>query len=158
MIGLGYDSHRFAAGESLIIGGINIPCEYGTVAHSDGDALLHALIDSLLGAAGLGDIGELFPDNDMKYKNADSCKLTEEVIRLIYDKKYEIINIDATVVLEKPKLKEFKPKIKERIAELCKISAAQVNIKAKTNEKLGFTGRSEGIACYCVCQLERKKD
>lgn len=158
MVGLGYDSHRFAEGESLIIGGVKIPCEFGTVAHSDGDALLHALIDSLLGASALGDIGELFPDNDAKYKNADSGKLTEEVIKIIYEKGYEIVNIDATIVLEKPKLKEYKPKMKKRIAELCRIDESQVNIKAKTNEKLGFTGRSEGIACYSICQLERKAD
>jgi 2-C-methyl-D-erythritol 2,4-cyclodiphosphate synthase len=158
MVGLGYDSHRFAPGESLIIGGVKIPSEFGTVAHSDGDALLHALIDSLLGAAALGDIGELFPDNDARYKNADSGQLTEEVVKIIYEKGYEIINIDATIVLEKPKLKEYKPKMKKRIAELCRIDESQVNIKAKTNEKLGFTGRSEGIACYSICQLERKAD
>lgn len=154
MVGFGYDSHRFEQNGKLIIGGIVVSNEIGVVAHSDGDVALHALIDALLGAASLGDIGELFPDNDPLYKGIDSTILLKKVVDLIAPKQLQIMNIDITIVLEKPKLKDFKDLIKSRIAEICNINIEKVNIKAKTNEKMGFIGRNEGLACFCVCQLE----
>lgn len=154
MIGFGYDSHRLAPGERMILGGVEIDAELGFVAHSDGDALIHALCDAILGAAGLGDIGEMFPDTDEKYQNADSSVFLREIVSIIKSKSLKIINIDATIALQKPKLKLYKSKIKENLAKLCEIHAERVNIKAKTGEKIGFVGRSEGAAVYCVCQLE----
>lgn len=153
MVGFGYDSHRFSKDESLIIGGITIESDFGTVAHSDGDALIHALVDALLGAAGLGDIGELFPDTDPKNKDADSEIFLREALRLLIAENFKIVNIDATIVLEKPKLSPYKDEIRKNIAEICSLDSKRVNIKAKTNEKLGFTGRSEGIAAYCVVEI-----
>ena len=153
MVGFGYDIHRLAEGESLILGGIKIESSVGTVAHSDGDVLVHAIIDALLGAAGLGDIGEHFPDTDMKYKNADSIQLLLVVLNLIKSKNLHIINIDTTIVLEKPKLSHFKSQIKQNLANFMEIPSENVNIKAGTNEKLGFLGRNEAIAAYCVCEL-----
>lgn len=154
MVGFGYDSHRLEAGQKLIIGGISIESELGTIAHSDGDALLHALCDALLGAAGEGDIGELFPDTNPIYKDADSGQFVREAVRRLSEKHLKIVNIDATVILERPKLSHYKPEIKQNVAELCSIKPEQVNIKAKTNEKMGFTGRSEGIAVYCICEIK----
>lgn len=154
MIGFGYDSHRLSSNETLIIGGMKIASDIGTLAHSDGDALLHALCDALLGATALGDIGEHFPDTDPQYKNADSSDFLKEIMKLMREKSVVIVNIDATVVLEKPKLSPYKESIRNNIAELCSISPEKVNIKAKTNEKMGFTGRSEGICVYCVVQVE----
>ena len=156
MVGFGYDNHRLTTGESLILGGVRIESPLGTVAHSDGDALLHALCDALLGAAGLDDIGEHFPDTDPKYKDAESGVLLREVIEMIEKKNLELVNIDAVVLLETPKLKLYKKRIKENIAILCGISADYVNIKAKTSEKMGFVGRSEGVAVYCICELKKK--
>ena len=156
MVGFGYDSHKLALGESLILGGVIIESEKGTIAHSDGDVILHTLCDALLGAAGLGDIGELFPDSDEKYKNYDSSKFVINVIELIEKAGFEPVNIDITVILEKPKLKIYKEKIKNRIAELCKIKPDRVNVKAKTNEGLGFVGREEGVAAYCICEIRKK--
>lgn len=156
MIGIGYDSHRLKKGHPLIIGGVHIESEFGAVSHSDGDALLHALCDALLGAAGLGDIGEHFPDNDTKYKDTESKHFVNVVVKMLKEKKYEIVNIDSSVILETPKLKAFKESIRKNIATLCKIPIERVNVKAKTNEKIGFIGRSEGIAAFCVCQLQKK--
>jgi 2-C-methyl-D-erythritol 2,4-cyclodiphosphate synthase len=153
MIGFGYDIHRLAEGESLILGGIRIESSFGTVAHSDGDVLVHAIIDALLGAAGLGDIGEHFPDTDLKYKNADSIKLLIEVLTLVKSRKLRIMNIDTTIVLEKPKLSPYKLQIRQNLAEILQIPSENVNIKAGTNEKLGFIGRGDAIAAYCVCEL-----
>jgi 2-C-methyl-D-erythritol 2,4-cyclodiphosphate synthase len=155
MIGFGYDSHRFKEGGELIIGGVAIESEYGVMAHSDGDVLLHALIDALLGATGKGDIGTLFPDTDSKFKNIASSILIKETIAMISD--YSIINIDATILLEKPKLADYKLQIKENVAALCGIATDKVNIKAKTNERMGFVGRIEGLSCYCVVQVEKLK-
>jgi 2-C-methyl-D-erythritol 2,4-cyclodiphosphate synthase len=155
MIGFGYDCHKLKSGESLILGGIKIESEFGTLAHSDGDAVLHALCDALLGASGLGDIGEHFPDNDMQYKDKDSSYFVIETIKMVHDKKLKIINIDVTIILEKPKLKDYKFLMKEKIALLCGIPEARVNIKAKTSEKLGFAGRSEGVEVYCVCEISQ---
>jgi 2-C-methyl-D-erythritol 2,4-cyclodiphosphate synthase len=157
MIGFGYDNHRLVEGESLILGGIKIESAIGTIAHSDGDALLHALCDALLGGAGLGDIGEHFPDTDPKYKDANSEKFVVDAMELIKAKNIEVENIDATILLETPKLKDYKLAIKRNIARMCDIHEDWVNIKAKTSEKMGFVGRSEGVVAYCVCQLRTRK-
>ncbi len=154
MIGFGYDSHRFTDTGSLIVGGITIDCEFGVLAHSDGDVLIHALIDALFGASGLGDIGEHYPDTNDKYKGLSSIELLKDCFIKIQEKKFRIVNIDATIILEKPKLSDYKIQIRNNIANLCGISEEYVNIKAKTNERMGFTGRSEGIVCLCACQLE----
>jgi 2-C-methyl-D-erythritol 2,4-cyclodiphosphate synthase len=156
MVGLGYDSHKLALGESLILGGVIIEFEKGTVAHSDGDVILHALCDALLGAAGLGDIGEHFPDSDEKYKNYDSSKFVINVMELVEKAGFELVNIDITIILEKPKLKIYKEKMKNRLAELCNIKPEIVNVKAKTNEGIGFVGREEGVAAYCICEICKK--
>lgn len=155
MVGFGYDLHRLAEGNRLIIGNVEIDSTLGAVAHSDGDVLIHSLVDALLGAAGLGDIGELFPDTDAKYKNMNSKYFLDQTIELLSAKSYKIINIDITIVLQTPKLSPYKNVIKYRIAELCKVGAEQVNIKAKTNEKLGYLGNSEAVAAYSICQIEK---
>jgi 2-C-methyl-D-erythritol 2,4-cyclodiphosphate synthase len=152
MIGFGYDSHRFQPEGKLLLGGIEISSQFGVVAHSDGDVLLHSLIDALLGAAGLGDIGSHFPDTEEKFRNADSIELLKQTLSLL--KKYRIVNIDITVILEKPKLAAYKERIKDNIAAVCNLDNRRVNIKAKSNEKMGFVGRGEGIVCYCICQIE----
>ncbi len=156
MVGFGFDVHRLAVNESLILGGVNIESLFGTVAHSDGDVLLHALMDALLGAAGLGDIGEHFPDTDEKYKNADSMQLTAKVVELLDNSGYSIVNIDATLNLEKPKISPYKNAMKEKIAKICNLPENRVNIKATTNEKLGYIGKSEGIIAYCVAEIHYK--
>lgn len=155
MVGIGYDIHQLKQGETLILGGVNFETEFGTVAHSDGDVLLHAIMDAILGAASLGDIGEHFPDNNEYFRNISSLELLKNVIKLI-DGKYLIVNIDATLIAEKPKIKDFKNKMRENIANACNISIHQINIKATTNEKLGAVGRGEGIAAIAICQLEKK--
>jgi 2-C-methyl-D-erythritol 2,4-cyclodiphosphate synthase len=154
MVGFGYDVHKLSDGKKMILGGVLISDNFGTIAHSDGDVLAHSVIDALLGAAGLGDIGEHFPDTDNTYKGADSMKLLAHTVKLINNEGYKIINIDALIQLEKPKLKDFKEKIKNSIADICRINPKRVNIKAGTNEKMGFIGRSEGIGVFTVCQLE----
>ena len=153
MIGFGYDVHRLAAGESLILGGVEIKSEFGTVAHSDGDVLIHAIIDALLGAAGLGDIGELFPDTDPQYKGVSSLTMLEEVLSALTNEYFKIVNIDAQIVLEQPKLLEYKSQMRANIAQACKIQERHVNIKATTHEKLGPFGANEGIATYAVVEL-----
>lgn len=155
MVGTGYDSHAFEENLPFILGGIKIDAPFGCRAHSDGDALMHALVDALLGAMGKGDIGELYPDTDDKFKNADSSRFLTETIYLMKSLFYEIVNIDITILLEKPKLKEYKALIRENLAKLCGIETGLINIKAKTNERMGFVGRSEGIAVLCVCQIEK---
>ncbi|MEX0967613.1 MAG: 2-C-methyl-D-erythritol 2,4-cyclodiphosphate synthase [Bacteroidia bacterium] len=153
-IGFGYDVHRLAAGESLILGGISIPHPTGTVGHSDADVLIHAICDALLGAAALGDIGYHFPDTDPIYKNADSTVLLAKVIKLLKDKGYGIGNIDSTVCLEKPKLKDYIPKMQQRLAEVLVTTADKISIKATTSEKLGFVGREEGVTAHAVVLIE----
>lgn len=155
MVGIGYDIHQLKQGETLILGGVTFDSEYGTIAHSDGDVLIHAIMDAILGAASLGDIGEHFPDNNENFRNISSLELLKNVIKLI-DEKYNIVNIDATLIAEKPKIKDFKNKMRENIANACHISIHQINIKATTNEKLGAVGRGEGIAAIAICQLEKK--
>lgn len=153
-IGNGYDVHKLVEKRALILGGVNIPFELGLLGHSDADVLTHAIMDALLGAAALRDIGYHFPDNDPKYEGADSLKLLAEVDKLIRDKGFKVGNIDATIMAEKPKLKDFIDDMRENIANVLNISLDQVSVKATTEEGLGFTGRMEGIAVSAVCILE----
>lgn len=152
-IGHGYDVHRLVGGRMLILGGANIPYEKGLLGHSDADVLVHAVMDSMLGALALGDIGKLFPDNDPDYAGADSTKLLERVNEIINGKGYKIGNIDSTVICQAPKLAPFIDKMRENIAAACKCDISQVSVKATTEEKLGFTGNGEGIAAHAVCLL-----
>ena len=156
-IGHGYDVHRLVEGRDLILGGVKIDYEKGLLGHSDADVLLHAVSDALLGAAGLGDIGRHFPDTDPKYKGADSLALLREVYRKISEKGFRVGNIDVTMIAQKPKLKDFIPQMRENIAAAVNVSPDRVNVKATTEEKLGFTGSGEGMACHAVCLLEETK-
>lgn len=156
-IGLGYDVHQLAEGEELWLGGILVPHEKGTVAHSDGDVLLHAICDALLGAAGLRDIGYHFPDTDPAFKNIDSKKLLAEVYRLIKEKGYRLVNLDATISAQRPKLKDFIPAMEVVISGILESQDDQVNIKATTTEKLGFEGREEGISVQTVVLIQKIK-
>lgn len=153
-IGHGYDVHKLVEGRDLILGGVKIDYEKGLLGHSDADVLLHAVSDALLGAAGLGDIGRHFPDTDPKYKGADSLELLREVYRKISEKGYRVGNIDVTMIAQKPKLKDFIPRMQENIAAAVGVTADRVNVKATTEEKLGFTGTGEGMSCHAVCILE----
>ena len=153
-IGHGYDVHKLVEGRDLILGGVKIDYEKGLLGHSDADVLLHAVSDALLGAAGLGDIGRHFPDTDPKYKGADSLELLREVYRKISEKGFRVGNIDVTMIAQKPKLKDFIPQMQENIAAAVNVSPDRVNVKATTEEKLGFTGSGEGMACHAVCLLE----
>lgn len=153
-IGHGYDVHRLTAGRKLILGGVEIPYEKGLDGHSDADVLLHAVMDALLGAAALRDIGNLFPDNDPKYKGISSMLLLCEVMRQIKEKGFRVGNVDVTVLAQKPKLKDYIPQMTENLAQALELPLDRVNVKATTEEGLGFTGRLEGIACHSVCLLE----
>ncbi len=153
-IGFGYDSHRFAEGRPLVLGGVEIPGSPGLAGHSDADVLLHALIDALLGAAALGDIGSHFPDTDPKWKGADSARLLESVVGEVSSAGYRVCNVDATVICEKPKLLPHMPAIRARIAELLRVDVSQVSAKGKTNEGMDSTGRGEGIAVHCAALLD----
>ncbi len=153
-IGHGYDVHKFAENRKLILGGTEIPYELGLLGHSDADVLVHAVMDSLLGAAALGDIGKHFPDTDEKYKGADSIALLREVCRILAENGYKIGNIDSTVIAQKPKLKDYILSMRENIASACNIDISQVSVKATTEENLGFTGRLEGISAHAVCIIE----
>lgn len=154
-IGHGYDVHRLVEGRKCIIGGEEIPFELGLLGHSDADVLLHAVSDALLGAAALGDIGKHFPDTDPAFEGADSIVLLREVARLVAEKGYRPVNIDATVIAQKPKLLPYIGKMRENIAAAVGIGAEFVNVKATTEEKLGFTGRLEGISAHAVCLIEK---
>ena len=154
-IGLGYDVHQLAEGEELWLGGILIPHDKGTVAHSDGDVLLHAICDALLGAAAMRDIGFHFPDTDKSYKNIDSKKLLTEVYGMVKGKGYLLVNLDATIAAQKPKLKDWIPEMEVVVAEILEVSSDQVNIKATTTEKLGFEGREEGISVQAIVLIEK---
>ena len=153
-IGHGYDVHRLVEGRDLILGGVMIDYEKGLLGHSDADVLLHAVSDALLGAAGLGDIGRHFPDTDPKYKGADSLGLLREVHRKISEKGFRVGNIDVTMIAQKPKLKDFIPQMQENIAAAVGVAPDRVNVKATTEEKLGFTGSGEGMACHAGCLLD----
>ena len=155
MIGFGYDIHKLAPGESLILGGVDFPdAPLGTVAHSDGDVVIHAIIDALLGALALGDIGKHFPDTDAQYKNANSIELLKKTAVMLKEKNAQIINIDSTIVLERPKLREHIDAMRKNIADALGIKIDQVSVKATTSEKIGFVGREEGVAAYAVCELK----
>jgi len=155
-IGHGYDVHRLVPGRDLILGGVKIPYELGLLGHSDADVLLHAVSDALLGAAGLGDIGKHFPDTDPAYKGADSGKLLQIVGEKIKAAGYRVGNIDVTMIAQRPKLKDHIPQMQENIASFLGITPGQVNVKATTEEHLGFTGDGSGMACHAVCLLEER--
>ncbi len=150
-IGQGYDVHRLVEGRALILGGVKVPYSLGLLGHSDADVLVHSIMDALLGACALGDIGKHFPDTEEAYRGANSLKLLEEVGYLVEKEGYRISNIDATVIAQKPKLASYIPEMKENIAQTLKIDLKQVNIKATTEEGLGFTGLGEGMAAQAVC-------
>lgn len=151
--GIGYDIHRIEAGSGLFLGGIKVSDTLRFVAHSDGDLLIHALIDSLLGAVGEKDIGEHFPDTDDRYKNIKSTLLLEKTAALLKEKNVEIMNIDSVIIAETPKISPFKDKIRDNIASILGISMEDVNVKAKTKEKMGEVGRGEAMECYCVVMV-----
>ena len=154
-IGHGYDVHRLVENRDLILGGVNIPYEKGLLGHSDADVLTHAIMDALLGAAALGDIGKHFPDTDPAYRGADSLKLLTHIVSLLEEKGWKIGNVDATIIAQKPKLASFIPTMKENLMQRMKIDSDCVNVKATTEEHLGFTGKGEGIAAHAVCLLTK---
>jgi 2-C-methyl-D-erythritol 2,4-cyclodiphosphate synthase len=153
-VGLGYDSHRFADGRPLIIGGVELGGERGLHGHSDADVLTHAVIDALLGAAGMGDIGEHFPDTDERWRDADSIELLKAVVAMLDKDGRVIVNVDCTVVMEAPKLSPHRSAIRERLADALGVVAARVNVKATTGEGMGFVGRGEGVAALAVASLD----
>lgn len=155
-IGHGYDVHRLVPERKLILGGVEVPYELGLLGHSDADVLTHALMDALLGAAALGDIGGYFPDNDPKYKGADSIALLREVIAILSEAGYHVENVDCTVLAQRPKLKPFIPAMRERLAQAMGIDVSAVSVKATTEEGLGFTGEGLGIAAHAVTLIESK--
>ena len=152
-IGHGYDAHRFCEGDALTLGGVKIPYEKAFLAHSDGDVLVHALIDALFGAAGEADIGAHFPPSDDQYKGIDSCILLKETADILKEKGFTVEYADMTIVAQKPKLADYLPKMREKIASVLGITPDRVNVKATTEEKMGFTGRGEGISAHAVCIL-----
>lgn len=154
-IGMGYDVHRLAENRKMIIGGVEIPYEKGLLGHSDADVLLHAIMDALLGAAALGDIGKHFPDTNPAYEGISSMKLLEKVGQLLEDNRYVIENIDATIIAQKPKMRPYIDIMRENIAGALGIDLSQVNVKATTEEGLGFTGAMEGISSQAICMLQR---
>ena len=154
-IGHGYDVHRLTAGRKLILGGVEIPFELGLEGHSDADVLLHAVMDALLGATGLGDIGQHFPDTDPRYEGISSLKLLALVREKLYWAGYEVENVDVTMIAQKPKLRDYISQMEENIAQVLGVEEEQINVKATTEEHLGFTGAEEGMACHAVCLLER---
>ena len=154
--GIGYDSHRLSEGRRLILGGVEIPGERGLEGHSDADVLTHAVIDALLGAAGLGDIGEHFPDSDERWRDADSIALLEVVVRMVGEQGLEVVNVDCTLVMEAPKLSPHRQAIRERIAQALALDPALVNVKASTGEGIGFVGRGEGVAALAVASLRAR--
>ena len=153
-IGHGYDVHRLTEGRKLIVGAVRIPYEQGLLGHSDADVLAHAASDALLGAAGLGDIGSMFPDDDPATENADSIHLLRLVVDRLRENGWRPVNLDGTVVAQRPKMKPYIPAMRQRLAEACGLTAAEVNVKATTEEGLGFTGTGEGIAAHAVCLIE----
>ena len=157
-IGMGYDVHRLVSDRDLIIGGVKIPYEKGLLGHSDADVLLHAIMDALLGAAALGDIGKHFPDTDPKYKGADSLALMREVGKMLVENRFLIENIDATIIAQAPKMRPYIDEMRQNIADALEIEISQVNVKATTEEGLGFTGSGEGISSQAVCLLESVYD
>lgn len=155
-IGHGYDVHKLVEGRKLIVGGVDIPYEFGLLGHSDADVLLHAISDAILGAAALGDIGGMFPDTDEKWKGADSLVLLKAVVKRVNDEGYVIENIDSTLIAQQPKMKPHILSMRENIAKACGIDVSQVSVKATTEEQLGFTGRKEGISAHAVVLLNNE--
>jgi 2-C-methyl-D-erythritol 2,4-cyclodiphosphate synthase len=153
LVGIGYDSHRLLAGRRLVIGGVEVPAELGLEGHSDADVLVHALIDALLGAAGLGDIGELFPDTEERWRDADSIELLQNVLGRIGEAGLAVVNVDCTVVMERPRLGPHREAIRTRLADALAIARERVNVKASTGEGIGFVGRGEGVAALAVASL-----
>ena len=154
-VGCGYDVHKLVEGRKLILCGVEVPYELGLLGHSDADVALHALMDALLGAAALGDIGKHFPDTDERFKGADSMKLTEHVVKLLAERGWQINNVDVTIIAQRPKLAGFISAMRENVAKVLGVDAEAVNVKATTTEKLGFTGRGEGIASEAVASIIR---
>ncbi len=155
-IGHGYDVHKLVEGRDLIIGGVKIPYEKGLLGHSDADVLLHAVSDSLLGAAAMGDIGGMFPDNDPQFLGADSLVLLRSVFQRLRDNGYKVVNVDATVIAQKPKMKAYIPEMRMNIAAALSTDIDNISVKATTEEEMGFTGRGEGISAHSVCLIEKE--
>jgi 2-C-methyl-D-erythritol 2,4-cyclodiphosphate synthase len=156
-VGLGYDSHRLAEGRRLIVGGIEIPFERGLDGHSDSDVLTHAVIDALLGAAGLGDIGHHFPDTDERWRGADSIALLEQVAAMLVERGLRVVNVDCTVIMEAPKIAPHRDAIRARLAAALGLGEGQVNVKASTGERMGFVGRGEGAAALAITAIEEER-
>lgn len=154
-VGMGYDSHRFVKGRPLMLGGVRVPFEKGLAGHSDADVVLHSVIDALLGAAGMGDIGMLYSDKDARWKNADSLLLLADTFRRLKNR-FRVLNVDVTVLAEEPRLGPYKNRMRAKMARVLKITVDRVNVKAKTNEGMGWVGRKEGMAALAVCALEKK--
>lgn len=154
-IGHGYDVHKLVEGRDLIVGGVKIPYEKGLLGHSDADVLLHAVSDSLLGAAAMGDIGGMFPDNDPQFLDADSLVLLRRVFERLRGSGYKVINIDATIIAQRPKMKPYIPEMRMNIAAALSTSIDNISVKATTEEEMGFTGRGEGISAHCVCLIDK---
>lgn len=153
LTGIGYDSHRLAPGRRLILGGVEIPNELGLDGYSDADVLTHAIIDALLGAAGFGDVGELFPESDERYRDADSIELLRTVVGQVLDAGLQIVNVDCTVIIETPRLSPYKPAIRACLASALGLPEGRVNVKASTGERIGFVGRGEGVAALAIAGL-----
>jgi 2-C-methyl-D-erythritol 2,4-cyclodiphosphate synthase len=154
LTGIGYDSHRLAEGRRLILGGVEIPSGRGLEGHSDADVLTHAVIDALLGAAGLGDIGEHYPDTDERFRDADSIQLLGGVVTSVIAAGFELVNVDVTIIIEQPKLAAHKPAMRARLAQTMGLASERVNVKATTGEGMGFVGRGEGVAALAIASLE----
>lgn len=155
-VGMGYDVHRLVPDRNLVLGGVKIDYELGLLGHSDADVLLHAVMDALLGAAALGDIGKHFPDTDAAYKGADSIQLLKEVRKQVEQQGYRVANIDATIIAQKPKMSPYIEQMRDNIARALEVDVSQINVKATTEEGLGFTGSGEGISSQAVCLLEER--
>ncbi len=155
-IGIGFDAHKFCDGNFVILGGVKIPFSKGILAHSDGDVLTHALMDAIIGAMALGDIGKFFPDSDQKYKGASSLDLLREVFNIMSEKGFELVNIDTVFIGERPKIRDYIEDIKKNYSEVLALDIEDINIKGTTTEGMGFTGREEGIAAKAVCMIRRK--
>lgn len=154
-IGHGYDVHKLVEDRDMIVGGVHIPYEKGLLGHSDADVLLHAVSDALLGAAAMGDIGGMFPDNDPEYLGADSLVLLRQVFQRLRDNGYSVINVDCTVIAQKPKMKPYIPEMRMNIAAALSTDVENISVKATTEEEMGFTGRGEGISAHCVCLIDK---
>ena len=155
-VGHGYDVHRLKTGRALILGGVTIPYDLGLDGHSDADVLTHAIMDALLGAAAAGDIGKLFPDNDEAFRGISSLELLRRVKQHLAEKNYKIVNVDATIIAQAPKLSPYRETMRENLAKVMEVDVEQVSVKATTEEHLGFTGRCEGIAAHAICLIERE--